>query len=706
MVKEKKILTEILPKSAPVSQEVLDEFKRKRTDGKVIYEEYTNQGILFCLNCEQSFAVNEIGEVRCPHCGNNELRKAKNTFGNETTIRILEKIDEFIVIKDTVVRYRESVTDGVQISWEEIKAIVVQESDVALFEQLDIGQNEEETHWARIRSVKEKRYYGYGNIECQKFDANILEGTPFAGMQTNIQAMGITSLFNYAKKKIPLESKTVEVCPNFDEALINYPEELPSVHYEIYQREEAVDTDGVFRRYHFWCTYCGRYSTKVSISRAYKDKSCAHCNDDTGYHLSSSGLNYLLTPQEFTDGTLLLRVDEAYCNAYAKEPLLIGEACEVYKETTIGKTAYLYITLDGQAHWYSNNRDPIDRFEFLLYRREKNKNIFTCSEAQREIILQNKAVKRTGFVEYVRRTGVLNLGYFNGMQQTPYLEIFSKMGFGSLIEDIIYTSNPEEIPTLLRKKSSNNVFKILGKLQVQDLRECDCRLEQFGKYMQVIKLDPGAIFRDVSWITDRTHERFLLRILRTGIPGLTVKKIREYLERVDDDQCCPPHESVQLWSDYLQMLKILECDLTDHTVVYPNSLKREHDKASRKASQVQDERMAKKFREKAEDNEWCIWENNMFKVVVPHEVTELYEEGRKLYHCVGSYGRMVSDGKCVVAFIRRKGEEAVPLCTVEICGKAIVQARGMCNKPADQMPKVKSFIKQWAKEKGLTYEAA
>ena len=46
---------------------------------------------------------------------------------------------------------------------------------------------------------------------------------------------------------------------------------------------------------------------------------------------------------------------------------------------------------------------------------------------------------------------------------------------------------------------------------------------------------------------------------------MIVKKIREYLERVDDDQCCPPHESVQLWSDYLQMLKILECDLTDHT---------------------------------------------------------------------------------------------------------------------------------------------
>lgn len=106
--------------------------------------------------------------------------------------------------------------------------------------------------------------------------------------------------------------------------------------------------------------------------------------------------------------------------------------------------------------------------------------------------------------------------------------------------------------------------------------------------------------RDVEWISSRSHIRHISRILRLGIPNMTVKKIREYLEQVDDAQCCPPHESAQLWADYLQMLKILECDLSDRTVIYPNSLKREHDKASRKASQVQDERMAKKFRGEVE----------------------------------------------------------------------------------------------------------
>lgn len=133
MVKEKKILTEILPKSAPVSREVVDEFKRKRTDGKVIYEEYTNQGILFCLNCEQSFAVNEIGDTRCPFCGNSGLRKAERHPNDATKIRTLEKIDGFLVIKDTVVEYRESVTDGAKISRKEIEAIVAQGERCSIF---------------------------------------------------------------------------------------------------------------------------------------------------------------------------------------------------------------------------------------------------------------------------------------------------------------------------------------------------------------------------------------------------------------------------------------------------------------------------------------------------------------------------------------------------------------------------------------------
>ena len=76
------------------------------------------------------------------------------------------------------------------------------------------------------------------------------------------------------------------------------------------------------------------------------------------------------------------------------------------------------------------------------------------------------------------------------------------------------------------------------------------------------------------------------------------------MQRVDDAQCCVPSESMQLWSDYLRMLRDLEADLTDTKLVYPNSLKREHDKAARKLEQVQNERLKERFEKKAEENEW------------------------------------------------------------------------------------------------------
>lgn len=116
--------------------------------------------------------------------------------------------------------------------------------------------------------------------------------------------------------------------------------------------------------------------------------------------------------------------------------------------------------------------------------------------------------------------------------------------------------------------------------------------------------------------------------------------------------------------------------------------------------------MAQQFRERASQNEWYVWENKDFKILVPHEVTELYEEGRKLHHCVGSYGRMVADGECSIAFIRKKDAENIPLCTVEIRKKQIVQARGMSNRPAYSIPKVKGFMEKWAAECGLQLSVA
>jgi len=246
----------------------------------------------------------------------------------------------------------------------------------------------------------------------------------------------------------------------------------------------------------------------------------------------------------------------------------------------------------------------------------------------------------------------------------------------------------------------------LTKAQISSLKGSNCYLSDFDAYMKVLKKDKDALYDDFYWISSHSHHRHIFDIFRAGIPGMTVKKIREYLEHVDEAQCCPISESVQLWADYVRMLKDLDCDLTDKKLVFPNSLKREHDKAARKAVQVKDEKLNAAFKERAEKNDKYSWENTEFKALIPHELSELYEEGRKLNHCVGTYGKVVANGRSVVAFVRKANAPNVPLCTLEIRHNEIVQASGVSNRPAENIPKMREFLKSYAKQKGLKYRYA
>jgi hypothetical protein len=53
-------------------------------------------------------------------------------------------------------------------------------------------------------------------------------------------------------------------------------------------------------------------------------------------------------------------------------------------------------------------------------------------------------------------------------------------------------------------------------------------------YLQCLSKDPTALYEDFMSLSTTLHERHVLDSLRVGVPGLTVKKICEYVQRVDD----------------------------------------------------------------------------------------------------------------------------------------------------------------------------
>lgn len=115
-----------------------------------------------------------------------------------------------------------------------------------------------------------------------------------------------------------------------------------------------------------------------------------------------------------------------------------------------------------------------------------------------------------------------------------------------------------------------------------------------------------------------------------------------------------------------------------------------------------------KLTDKEINEKWLSleWEDRNFKIILPKNSRELVLEGEALHHCVGSYVQQVVDEKCLILFIRRKGNEEKPFFTMEydLNGK-VRQIKGMSNytiekiSPSNQQLRqnLEKFLIRWGK---------
>lgn len=114
------------------------------------------------------------------------------------------------------------------------------------------------------------------------------------------------------------------------------------------------------------------------------------------------------------------------------------------------------------------------------------------------------------------------------------------------------------------------------------------------------------------------------------------------------------------------------------------------------ASQMKE--MSRKWKQK------YSYEDDKFKIVIPESLPELLDESNQQHNCLY---QMIDDeilmGKSTVLFLRDKKAIKKSLVTIEIRNNAIIQAKRVCNNPITEEDK--SFLKAFAKEKGLEFKA-
>lgn len=707
MLNRKKIMSSVFPNVKPLPESATEHIKTDANDGMVLYRQerrYSKEPASYhCLACGNH---GECGDEKpvCSKCGNTAFRAVQSSDYDakvKESVHYIQKVGDYVILSEYDCYSTESIDVGIVPVAKERFRIVFSDTDYAMFCSMHkyIGGQSRDV-WSCVKDAVDFRTQQsivivddegvYENFWVSKIKDILWDTLPHIQKRLKMAVAG-NSLTGLLLPEAEFESLSDSIISR-----------VPVRWHVAVQKFPVTDAAG-FEKVFSWCTNCGRFYSRFEEHRNYSNNECKACGDPKHYHSEDDYLFHYISAAETSDGGVVIRVQAAI-----RDKVFVGKPEEGKDPETEIKIVtrfvnYIYVNSNGQIAFFDEQKNEIEHLQIQPITTRRHYDPFIFSVQSQELLKDCKCLKRTGYDMLVQAK--VSPKYFEYLREIPSMEIFAKSKMYMLIQDIM-KKEIDRLPAFIRGTSKQKSLDKLSKPQLQSLRSQYVTLKHLDAYMQCLGKDPDALFEDFMSLCTDSHERHVLDILRVGVPGLTIKKIAEYIARVDDMQCCPPSASMQLWADYLRMLRDLECDLTDTKLVYTHSLKREHDKASRKMEQVADERLVADFEKKSEDNKWLEFKDKNISAIVPGALSELYEEGRKLSHCVGSYAKSVVSGRSVIVFLRKNTNINAPYCTVEVRGKKVVQVRGWNNRECYGLADVQKFLQSWSKNKKLELDVA
>lgn len=129
--------------------------------------------------------------------------------------------------------------------------------------------------------------------------------------------------------------------------------------------------------------------------------------------------------------------------------------------------------------------------------------------------------------------------------------------------------------------------------------------------------------------------------------------------------------------DYIKMC----INIGKQPLLYSDRVRTQHDMTSRNNAVFVEQHQEEIFHNRYTDYKNEAIKNTNYSVFLPENTEAIKNEGDNLGHCVASYIKRIIDGTTLIFFLRKKKEESN--LTVEIRDGAIVQARGMYNRTAN-----------------------
>ena len=151
------------------------------------------------------------------------------------------------------------------------------------------------------------------------------------------------------------------------------------------------------------------------------------------------------------------------------------------------------------------------------------------------------------------------------------------------------------------------------------------------------------------------------------------------------------------YRDYLAMSEALKLDMANSFILYPKDLKTAHDQRMDLSApdqlELYDHTIASL---RNELSRIYSFSQHDYMVRLPGSAEEICQEGAGLHHCVQRYIPDYVKRKCTLLFLRKTDAPEKPLCTLEVQGSRLMQAKCFSNNLPD--PSIQKFLKKYENE--------
>lgn len=466
---------------------------------------------------------------------------------------------------------------------------------------------------------------------------------------------------------------------------------------------------GTKKNYNRYCPHCGTVSNgEVETNRENSRFICPNCGkenvvEDTYYY------NHGRLEKNFTIFELMDETNDLIVRRFCLKEEITGAgsfSCNVTETNRFfftNKKCYAFEIINGVI-----KKTTAYALDFGYY--YNNRNFLMQSNEEIIDIISKSSIKYIGVKEAwgfndenpnhkIENFGSINRSsYIYTWYKRPYIEQLIKTGLYRATADAI-SFDADQIQHYVNT-SGTTVYNILNitKPVFKIAREKNLDLRAIKTLKSLWDFDhtiTGDVYDALKDIGDINLVSIVSR--EYNIP---FSKIIEYLNSCYNNQCIQKTEALRIWADYLRMAKDMTYRLDNKNTKFPQSLKKEHDRAVFSYRVVQDEINKKRFIEQAKINEKYEYSFGNLFVKIPKTPEEIIEEGTNQKHCVASYVNRVREGDTVVAFIRKKEFPNESYFTIEIRDETIIQVKGYTNcAPTDKT--LLEFIDKYAKARNL-----